>query len=129
MCFDTKISNIIGAILSSNLFWWYQQVYSNNLDLKSYEIESFPIPVKNLEPEVLRQIEKLYAKYLRDIQKNIIEHKTAEYVKVDSYNEYKIRYSKPLIDLIDDTICPLYGLTQEEIEFIKNYELTFRVDE
>jgi hypothetical protein len=127
--FDNKIADIIGAILSSNLFWWYQQVYSNNLDLKSYEIESFPIPIEKLKPNIIAQIEKLYAKYLRDIQKNIIEHKTAEYVNVDSYKEYKIRYSKPLIDLIDNTICPLYGLTDEELNFIKNYELTFRVDE
>jgi type I restriction-modification system DNA methylase subunit len=127
--FDAKIADIIGAILSSNLFWWYQQVYSNNLDLKSYEIESFPIPIENLESEIIVQIEKLYARYLRDIQKNIIEHKTSEYVNVDSYKEYKIRYSKPLIDLIDDTICPLYGLTDEETDFIKNYEIEFRVDE
>jgi methylase of polypeptide subunit release factors len=127
--FDNKIADVVGAILSSNLFWWYQQVYSNNLDLKSYEIESFPIPVENLKPNIITQIEKLYAKYLRDIQKNIIEHKTSEYVNVDSYKEYKIRYSKSLIDSIDDTICPLYGLTDEELDFIKNYELTFRVDE
>ncbi|MDR3199768.1 MAG: N-6 DNA methylase [Planctomycetaceae bacterium] len=127
--FDKKIADVIGAILSSNLFWWYQQVYSNNLDLKSYEIESFPIPVEKLNPTIIEQIENLYAKYLRGIQKNIIEHKTAEYVKVELYQEYKIRYSKPLIDLIDDTICPLYGLTDEELDFIKNYELTFRTDE
>ena len=30
---------------------------------------------------------------------------------------------------MDDVICPLYGLTEEECEFIKNYELRFRTDE
>jgi hypothetical protein len=127
--FDKKIANIIGAILSSNLFWWYQQVYSNNLDLKSYEIESFPIPVENLKPEIVKQIEKCYARYLRDIQKNIVGHQTTEYVNVDSYKEYKIRYSKYLIDVIDDLVAPLYGLTDKELDFIKNYEIKFRVDE
>jgi hypothetical protein len=127
--FDNKIANAIGAILSSNLFWWYQQVYSNNLDLKSYEIESFPIPVENFNPELIKQIEKCYTQYLRNIEKNIVEHQTAEYVKVDSYKEYKIRYSKCRINLIDDLICPLYGLADKELDFIKNYEIKFRVDE
>jgi predicted RNA methylase len=127
--FDKKIADIIGAILSSNLFWWYQQVYSNNLDLKSYEIKSFPIPVENLNQKIIKQIEKYYENYLQDIQKNIIEHQTTEYVKVDSYKEYKIRYSKSLIDSIDDIICPLYGLNDNECDFIKNYEIAFRVDE
>ncbi|MDR2755139.1 MAG: N-6 DNA methylase [Planctomycetaceae bacterium] len=127
--FDKKIADTIGAILSSNLFWWYQQVYSNNLDLKSYEIESFPIPVENLNQKIIKQIEKCYNNYLHDIQKNIVDHQTTEYVHVDSYKEYKIRYSKLLIDLIDDAICPLYGLNNKECDFIKNYEIAFRVDE
>jgi type I restriction-modification system DNA methylase subunit len=127
--FDKKIMNTIGAVLSSNLFWWYQQVYSDNLHIKLPEIELFPIPVENLNPKIIKQAEKCYTEYLRDIQKNIVEHQTTEYVNVNSYKEYKIRYSKSLIDLIDDTICPLYGLTDEERDFIKNYEIAFRVDE
>ena len=41
--------------------------------------------------------------------------------------EYKIVRSKTIIDEIDDYICPLYGLTEEETDFIKNYELEFRL--
>lgn len=43
------------------------------------------------------------------------------------FNEYKFVHSKPIIDEIDDYIGSLYGLTQEEIDFIKNYELEFRM--
>ena len=125
---DKKMTNTVGAILSSNLFWWYQQVYSNGLDLKSYEIESFPIPVGSLTVAVTRKIEKLYERYLRDIERHVVEHETQEYKYITRYKEYKIRYSKMLIDAIDDVICPLYGLTEEETEFIKNYELRFRTD-
>jgi len=32
-----------------------------------------------------------------------------------------------LIDRINDLICPLYGLTSEETDFIKNYEIEFRL--
>ncbi|GHT45244.1 hypothetical protein FACS189454_04410 [Planctomycetales bacterium] len=127
--FDKNLADVVGAILSSSLFWWYQQVYSNNLDLKSSEINSFPIPDAQLTPDIIRKIERLYARYLKDIERNVVEHTTTEYKNVTKYKEYKIRYSKHLIDAIDDLICPLYGLTDEETEFIKNYESAFRLDD
>jgi hypothetical protein len=128
LVFEKKIADSIGAILSSSLFWWYQQVYSDNLHIKAPEIESFPIPVTNLTPEVSKAIEKVYALYLADIEKNAIVHQSTAYT-VDSFKEYKIRKSKRLIDQIDDLVCPLYGLTAEETVFIKNYEIAFRVEE
>jgi len=127
MFLDSKLTNTVGAALSSHLFWWYQQVYSNSLDLKSYEIESFPIPVNNLTPAIRRKIEKLYEQYLQDIENRVIVRETKEYKHITKFKEYKIRYSKALIDAIDDLICPLYGLTKEETEFIKNYEIEFRL--
>ena len=68
-----------------------------------------------------RQIKNKYEEYLEDIERNVIHHNT--------YKEYKLRKSKHLIDQLDDIICPLYGLTPEETEFIKNYEIEFRVDD
>ena len=90
---DKKYANALGCILSSNLSFWFYQIYSNNLDWKGCEIENTPIPP------------------LAD----------------DSFKEYKIGKSKAIIDKIDDLICPLYGLSSEETEFIKNYELEFRI--
>ena len=46
---------------------------------------------------------------------------------MDQFKEYKIGYSKKIIDEIDDFIGPLYGLTREEVDFIKNYEIEFRM--
>jgi type I restriction-modification system DNA methylase subunit len=127
--FRKKIANTIGAILSSNLLWWYNQVYTRYPHWQSIELHSFPIPIDKLTPDIIRKIERLYEKYLKDIERNVVEHTTTEYKHVTKYKEYKIRYSKHLIDAIDDLICPLYGLTDEETDFIKNYELSFRVDE
>jgi len=125
--FHNNIGNSIGAFLSSNLFYWYQQVYSNTLDLKSFEIESFTIPINKFTKSFISSIEDIYKMYLIDIEKNILNHQTESYVNIDSFKEYKIRNSKHLIDQIDDIICPLYGLTSGETEFIKNYEIEFRL--
>ena len=127
--FDEKISNSIGAILSSNLFFWYYQVYSNNLDLKSYEIKSFPIPIESLTNDNITILEQLYADYLKDIEKHVTIRKSGNYARIDSFKEYKIGKSKKYIDAIDDFISSLYGLTKENVEFLKNYEVEFRLSD
>lgn len=127
--FDKHIANSIGAILSSNLFFWYYQIFSDNLNLKSYEIESFPIPINELTEERIKVLKVLYDEYLKDIEENAKIRITTKYAHIDSFKEYKIGKSKKYIDAIDDYIGPLYGLNKEEIEFIKNYEIEFRLTE
>lgn len=125
--FDPRIANSIGCILSSNLSFWFYQIYSDNLNWKNYEISQVPIP--ELTSETISKLEKLYKDYLIDIEKkaNIRQSSGNSSYKVNSFKEYKIGRSKAIVDKIDDLICPLYGLTKEETEFIKNYEIEFRL--
>jgi hypothetical protein len=129
--FDKNIANVVGAILSSNLFFWFYQIYSDNHNLKLYDISIFRIPYKKLleNPEIIKKIEEVYNEYLNDIEKNAIVKKTTQYKKIKEFKEYRIRKSKHIIDKIDDLICPLYGMTEQEIDFIKNYEIKFRLSE
>ena len=103
-------------------FWFYCQVYTIGLDLKTPELTAFPLPdFAELSSATISAINAKYAEYLADIEKNVIHHST--------FKEYKLRKSKRLIDQLDDLICPLYGLSTEETEFIKNYEIEFRVED
>lgn len=124
---DEKYANALGCILSSNLSFWFYQIYSNNLDWKSDEIENTPIPP--LSNETIEKLDELYKEYLADIEANANKRLTSgdSTYKVDSYKEYKIGKSKAIIDKIDDLICPLYGLSAEETNFIENYEIEFRL--
>lgn len=119
----------IGCILSSNLSFWFYQIYSNNLDWKGYELESFTIP--ELSKDSLKQLSELYREYQDDIEKNAntrVASGKSRY-NVNTFKEYKIGKSKTIIDKIDDIICPLYGLTSEEKDFVKNYEIEFRLSD
>jgi len=124
---NSKIANAVGCILSSNLSFWFYQIFSDNLNWKTYEIENFTIP--QLTFENIDFLDKVYNRYLADIEANANTRITSEEstYNIDSFKEYKIVRSKRIIDEIDDYICPLYGLTQEETDFIKNYELEFRL--
>lgn len=123
-----KYQNLLGAILSSSLFYWIQQLYSDTLNLKKYEIEILPLPIENILDKELDTINNLYINYLQDIEKNAII-KNANYNKISSFKEYKLRKSKLLIDKLDREIGKLYSLTDEEINYIINYDIKFRIDE
>jgi len=122
-----KYSNSISAVLSSNLFFWYYQIYSDNLNMKSTEVVSFPFPKDNFDNNSLKLLEEIYSKYLVDIEKNASIRKTTKYANIDSFKEYKIGKSKKIIDEIDDFIYQFYDLTEDEIEYVKNYEIDFRI--
>ena len=117
-----NLNSVIAATLSTTLFWFYCQVYTNGLDLKTPELNAFPLPdFSKVDEKTISAIKAKYAEYLLDIESNVIQHST--------FKEYKLRKSKNLIDQLDDLICPLYGLTKEETDFIKNYEIEFRVED
>ena len=120
-------ANSILAILSSNLFFWYYQIYSDNLNMKSTEVVSFPFPKDNFDNSSLKSLESIYNRYLIDIEKNANIRKTKKYANIDSFKEYKIGKSKAIIDEIDNFIYKFYGISKDEIEFIKNYEINFRI--
>ena len=122
-----KYADAIGCMLSSSLSFWFYQIFSDNHNWKSSEIESFTIP--SLTDENIKHLNNLYKRYIAEIEQNAnvrISSGTSSY-HVDQFKEYKIVKSKKLIDEIDDYIGPLYRLTPEEIEFVKNYELEFRM--
>ena len=124
---DSKYADAIGCILSSNLSFWFYQIYSDNLNWKDCEITSVPVP--NLTDEQIDHLNNLYSEYLEDIElkANVRQSSGSSTYHVSQFKEYKIVKSKSIIDRIDDYICPLYGLTIEERDFVKNYELEFRM--
>ena len=124
---QSQFADLIAATLSTSLFWWYYQVFSDDLHLKKYEIENFPVPTTNLRGIDTDHIAELYDTYLEDIEKHA-EIRQAKDYKVDSFKQYNLRQSLHFIDQLDDAVGVLYGLNQEEIDFIKNYERSFRDD-
>ena len=40
---------------------------------------------------------------------------------------FKIQKSKPIIDQIDKALAPHYGLSEEELDFIINYDIKWRM--
>ena len=43
--------------------------------------------------------------------------------------EYKHKECKDVIDEIDDALADVYGLTKEELDYVKNFSITYRTGE
>ncbi len=125
-----EFTKVIGALLSTSLFWFYQQVYTNGLDLKQVELDTLPLfELEKLPAEKISLINKLYDEYLADIEKNVAMRRSSmnSSYNVATFKNYNIWRSKDLADKLDDIIDELYGLDASEIDFIKNFEKEFRM--
>ena len=127
---DKRFTKIIAATLSTSLFWFYQQTYTDGLHIKQTELETFPLfDLESLTPAQIERIEKIYGEYLRDIERNVSIRTSSvnSSYNVTQFKNYKLNRSKHLADALDDVIGKFYGLTDEEINFIKNFELEIRM--
>lgn len=120
-------NSIIAAILSTSIFWFYQQVYTDGLHIKQSEIRDVPLPdLQHCDAKLIEQLERAYKAYLSDIERYVIVHQSSTY-GVGSFKEYKLSKSKVFADILDDIVGKLYGMTDIEIDYIKRYEISIRL--
>ena len=74
------------------------------------------------------ELSKLSKKLMKDYNKNAIRkrcvYKATGMVEFDEYHPNK---SKPIIDEIDKVLAKHYGFTEEELDFIINYDIKYRM--
>ena len=114
------------AILSSGLFWWWYTITSNLRDLNPSDIQEFSLPK---ELVASKNVVKFADEFIADMQKNgtmLIRNQknTGQTTKTQSF---KVRTSKPIIDKIDLELSNAYGFTDEETDFIINYDIKYRM--
>jgi hypothetical protein len=124
---NPKLKLAAVALLSSDLFWWWYTVTSNCRDLNPSDIDGFPVP-----DEVLTDgpLSKLGAEYVADIDAHSswltrVQQQTG----TTQTQSFKIQLSKSIIDRIDDRLARLYGLDKEQLDFLRSYDIKFRMSE
>jgi predicted RNA methylase len=118
-------ARIIAAVLSSNLYFWLSQAYSNNLDLNVFEILMCPIP--EMDKRTQDELGELFDQYQNDLEKNA-KIKKAKYSTATEHKEYKARLSKARIDKLDLVLQKPLGLSDEQTDYLINFEIEFRTD-
>ena len=113
------------ASLSSDIFWWWYTITSNLRDLNPADVRGFPIPKSVLADPEMSRLGKLY---LEDIAKNssmlVRQQKQTGRTETQSF---EVKRSKSIIDKIDRVLGEHYGFTDEELDFIINYDIKYRM--
>lgn len=124
---NAETRNIVGAVLSSTTFFLHYMIYSSCQVINSDDFH-FKFDIDNLTPELRKQLNDLGKKLFKDLKKNS-EVKTRFYKKgfKQEKEQYKIRLSKSIIDEIDIALARHYNFTKEELSFIINYDLRYRM--
>lgn len=118
--------NNIGALLSSTLFYWNYIAYTDCRNLTKSFIDSFPINDGIVSDSLIEQ--KAISLFL-DYEKNKYTKNTTYKTTGRNviYDEYYPKKSKPIIDEIDKLLAQHYGFTEEELDFIINYDIKYRM--
>jgi hypothetical protein len=124
----TLSPKIFQAIISSNLFNYFWFISSDCYHLTKTDIYEFPIYDLNKSDDYNKLLVKLSTDLEADYKKHSIIKTTFYKTKGQiDYQEFYPRFSKPIIDEIDTVLAEHYGFTEEELDFIINYDIKYRM--
>ena len=126
LSFDTANQAKIGsAILNSSLFfiWWICN--SDCYHLNKPEIVNFRFTYDESEEDSICKVaDRLAVDMQNKSIRRVYNYKTSGRVE---YDEFYMKLSKPIIDEIDKLLASHYGFTEEELDFIINYDIKYRM--
>ena len=119
-------NSIIGALLSSSLFYWNYIAYTDCRNLQKSFIDGFKIPNTIIkDQQLVTEGKKLFKDYEKKKYTKSTHYKTTGNDVI--YDEYYPKKSKLIIDEIDKVLAKHYGFTEEELDFIINYDIKYRM--
>jgi hypothetical protein len=120
--------NAIIAALSSNLWFWYFTVTSDCRHLGNRDIYTFPLDLGEMASLLHREMCDIGKKYIGDLRCHA-ENRVRVYKgrKAVQCLSFRVNQSKPIIDEIDRVLARHYGFTDEELDFIINYDIKYRM--
>jgi len=123
---DSIDNNIIVSLMNSNLFYWYYVNFSDGHNFTKTVIGAMPfkLPNKNISDQLCN----LCIILMNDLSDKS-SRKSAYYKSTGKveYDEFYPKLSKSIIDDIDKVLAEHYGFTEEELDFIINYDIKYRM--
>ena len=125
---DIKNRDHTISVLSSTLFYWYFLLTTNGRDLNPSDLSRFPAPINTTNNNIIDLSTMLSNDLMQDYQANkVVKKKVSKKTGVIQYEEFYPRKSKHIIDEIDKILAKHYGFTEEELDFIINYDIKYRM--
>ena len=116
------------CVLNSNLFYWFVTVFSDCRHLNKREIDRFPVDMERLASgAAAKQLESLAGELMANIELSSEEREMKFAHDTLTVQCIVPKHSKQTIDEIDRVLAAHYGFTDEELDFIINYDIKYRM--
>ncbi|MBI2849383.1 MAG: Eco57I restriction-modification methylase domain-containing protein [Chloroflexi bacterium] len=125
---DDELRDAFLAMLNSNLFFWLLTVYSDCRNLNKREVHNVPLDVGLASPDTVAALCALARRLMSDLRSNsrMMEMRYEGLGMITIQCIYP-KFSKRIIDQIDHVLAGHYGFSQEELDFIINYDIKYRM--
>ncbi len=122
------VSAVVQAALNSTLFFWYWRAHGDGFHCGFKDIEKFPVNIRQMNESVAQELTAL-AKVLNDDLKRNAEIRVRNQVATGpiELQTFYVGKSKPIIDQIDIVLARHYDLNPEELDYIVNYGIKYRI--
>jgi len=127
-CPDTLKVQSASVFCSSMFYLWYVSK-SNGRDFSKDDFLEFPINLDELDKtsQISTKLGLFGTKYIESLENNKVR---VEYLKKSGkviYDQYWVEKSKDIANQIDTVLAQHYGFTEEELDFIINYDIKYRM--
>jgi hypothetical protein len=112
---------VIATVLNSSLFFFWFLAVGNGRNLTGADVEGFPLG--RLTPAFCREMAPWFDRLMAD-------YRVHSFVRVRqdcAFQEFRPARSRPILDEIDRLLARHYELTDEELDFVRNYEIKYRL--
>ncbi len=124
MQFDSeRLANVVFAVLNSSLFYMYFSALTDTRHINPSDARSFPVGIREMDSDISASLLLIAKRLVKNYEANLgYVNKSA--LKIESLNS---PVAKPIIDEIDEMLAKHYGFTEEELDFIINYDIKYRM--
>lgn len=124
---DISTRNIVVALLNSDFYFWYYVMHSDARTNNPSDLKDFPFQIENLSTENRTKLLYLCDVLMQELQDNA-SFVDAKYRTGDvRFAQYTPALSRHTIIEIDKVIASHMQITDEELDFIINYDIKFRL--
>jgi type I restriction-modification system DNA methylase subunit len=118
---EERHGKFIGALLNTSLFFFWFISLGNGRNITGSDVHNMPIG--KINDRILEEVSHMFDLLMEDYQSN-------SFIRIRQdceFQEFRQSLSKPIIDKIDRVLAQHYGFTDEELDFIINYDIKYRM--
>jgi len=116
------------ALFNSNTFYINWHTLHDGYHCGKKNIEEYPFVFPEIRSSIGEQLIEIGFNISEDYQRNAYRKETNyKNTGLVIYDEFYPKLSKPIVDKSDEMLAEHYSFTEEELDFIINYDIKYRM--